>query len=52
MKCDICGEERISVLRVRHRKKGIIFVCEECFAQQREKLGPLPESEGCGCQRN
>jgi len=46
MKCVICGKEASSLFKVRHRDRGRVKICEECWAEEKEKLLP---SSGCSC---
>jgi ribosome-binding protein aMBF1 (putative translation factor) len=49
MKCNLCGKETTRFFRVNHPDHQIIFICEECYRTEHDRLLPLPD-EGCsGC---
>lgn len=50
MRCDICGKEDVSFLKVNHRLHGNIKICSNCF--EKEGLNLLSSRiGGCPCCR-
>jgi len=51
VKCDICRTETNSLLRVKHRKQGIIKICFDCWEVEQGNQNLLHMEGGCGCCR-
>lgn len=50
MRCDICGKEDVSFLKVNHRLHGSIKICSNCFEKERLNLHSS-RIGGCSCCR-
>ncbi|MCO5381017.1 MAG: hypothetical protein NHB15_01860 [Methanosarcina barkeri] len=49
VKCSICGKDENSLLRVKHRRLGIIKLCFECWEVESGNKNLLPSCGGCDC---
>lgn len=51
MKCDLCGAPGTRFVRAVHQRRGPLIVCVDCYERERALFVPLPDRDGCGCDR-